>query len=137
MIVYADMVADLFHKGHLEFLKKCRNIAGQRPLVIGIHNDDDVASYKRRPVQPMSHRADTVRSLKMVDRVVEDAPVILTKEYLEKIGAAVVVHGTDGLGDPKCQQMYAVPEDMGIMVYVKSCSGVTTTQIIEKVKNAY
>ena len=137
MIVYADMVADLFHKGHLEFLKKCKRIAGQRPLVVGIHNDDDVAGYKRRPVQTMAHRADTVRSLKVVDRVLEDAPVIITEEFVLGSGIAVVIHGTDGLNDPECQKMYAVPEAMGIMVYVTSYPGVTTTQIMEKIKSAY
>jgi len=140
MIVYADMVADLFHVGHLEFLKKCKAIAGQRPLVIGIHNDDDVEQYKRKPVYPMVERARIVRSIKGVDRVLVDAPVIITEEFIDGSGIGLVVHGhvcKHAKEYHKIQQMYAVPIEKGIMCWVDPYPGISTTQIIEKVKNAY
>ena len=38
--VYVDMVADLFHPGHVEFLRKARSFGNT--LVVGIHSDDAV-----------------------------------------------------------------------------------------------
>lgn len=46
--VYADMVADLFHDGHMGFLKKAR--AWGDYLLVGICADDVLVSYKRRRI---------------------------------------------------------------------------------------
>ena len=46
--VYADMVADLFHHGHVLFLQRARSLGDY--LIVGIHADDVVMSYKRRPI---------------------------------------------------------------------------------------
>ena len=140
MIVYADMVADLLHLGHIRFLEKCKNIAGQRSLVVGIHNDEDVASYKRRPVYPMAARAQLVSCLKIVDAVCENAPLVITEDFIGEKNIAVVVHGHVCKHDKeyhKIQQMYAVPIEMGIMCWVDPYPGISTTQIIEKVKSEY
>ena len=41
----STMVADLFHYGHVEYLKECKNTAPY--LLVGIHSDEDVKTYKR------------------------------------------------------------------------------------------
>lgn len=52
--VYADMVADLFHYGHMRFIKKARALGDY--LLVGICADDVLASYKRRPILTMEER---------------------------------------------------------------------------------
>jgi len=52
--VYVDMVADLFHYGHVEFLKKARSLGDY--LLVGIHADDAVASHKRSTILTMDER---------------------------------------------------------------------------------
>jgi cytidyltransferase-like protein len=47
-VVYTDMCADLFHAGHVNFLRQARAL-GDR-LVVGIHSDETIASYKGTPV---------------------------------------------------------------------------------------
>ena len=42
--VYADMVADLFHYGHVSFLKKARALGDY--LAVGVHADDLLASLE-------------------------------------------------------------------------------------------
>jgi cytidyltransferase-like protein len=46
--VYADMVGDLFHAGHVEFFKKARAFGDY--LVVGILADESVEEYKRTPI---------------------------------------------------------------------------------------
>ena len=45
------MVADLFHYGHVNFLKQCSELGDC--LIVGIHSDKDVESYKRKPILTM------------------------------------------------------------------------------------
>ena len=47
-IVYATMVGDLFHRGHLEFIKQAKKLGDF--LIIGLHPDDIAKRYKREPV---------------------------------------------------------------------------------------
>jgi len=39
------MVGDLFHRGHLEFIKKAKKLGDF--LIIGLHPDDIVKRYKK------------------------------------------------------------------------------------------
>ena len=56
--VYVDMVADLFHYGHVEFLRKARSLGDY--LLAGICRDDTLVAYKRRPILTME-RAGRIR----------------------------------------------------------------------------
>ena len=49
--VYVDMVADLFHYGHVNFLRQARKHGDY--LLVGVHADETVMSYKRRPIFSM------------------------------------------------------------------------------------
>ena len=47
--VYADIVGDLFHAGHIEFLKKARGFGDY--LIVGVIADENVEEYKRTPAE--------------------------------------------------------------------------------------
>ncbi len=91
--VYVDMVADLFHYGHVEFLRKARALGDY--LLVGIHGDDVVVAYKRRPILTMEERAASVAGCRYVDEVVTDAPLRVTRDWIERHAIDVVVHGDD------------------------------------------
>ncbi len=48
------MVADLFHYGHVNFLRQAREHGDY--LLVGVHADETVMSYKRRPIFSMEER---------------------------------------------------------------------------------
>ena len=58
--VYADMVGDLFHHGHVEFLRRARDLGDE--LVVGVHSDATAESYKRTPVMTMDERVRVVEA---------------------------------------------------------------------------
>ena len=66
--VYADMVGDLFHMGHVRLLQRAK--AKGTYLIVGIHSDEDVEAYKRKPILTLEERADVVRACKYADEVV-------------------------------------------------------------------
>jgi cytidyltransferase-like protein len=124
--VYADMVADLFHHGHVEFLRQARELGDE--LLVGIHSDDDVASYKEPPVMTMDERVAVVRGCRYVDEVVPNAPLQVTREWVDRHGIDVVVHGDDFDHD-RLMQMYGEPAEMGILRTVPYTRGISTSEL--------
>ena len=52
--LYVEMVADLFHYGHVEFLKKASAFGDH--LLVGICSDEAVQANKRNPILSMEER---------------------------------------------------------------------------------
>jgi ethanolamine-phosphate cytidylyltransferase/choline-phosphate cytidylyltransferase len=127
--VYADMVADLFHYGHIDFLRQVSEMGDY--VLIGI-NDDDVAEfYKRRPIHTMEQRIASVRACKYVDEVIPNAPWLFDPTWIEKYDLSLVVHGDD-YTDEKQRQIYRIPIERGIFRTVPYTKGISTTQIIHQ-----
>jgi cytidyltransferase-like protein len=128
--VYVDMVADLFHSGHVAFLRRARRCGDA--LVVGVHSDEAVASYKRRPIMTMEERIDVVRACRYVDEVLPNAPLTVDREWIEKHAIDVVAHGDD-LSETLMEQFYRVPLELGIMQILPYTPGVSTSDLIERV----
>ena len=91
--VYVDMVGDLFHMGHVEFLKAAREFGDW--LVVGVLSDEVASAYKRRPIMTLAERVAVVEACRYVDEVVPNAPYIVTTEFLDEHDISLVVHGDD------------------------------------------
>lgn len=92
--VYVDGVFDLFHAGHIAFLRQARALGDH--LVAGVHSDDEVATYKPRPILGFHERLAMVESCRLVDRVVPfPVPLHVTAAALDSYGADFAVHGDD------------------------------------------
>ena len=116
---YVDGVFDLFHAGHLEFLRKARAAAeraaagAEVTLVVGVVSDE-AAGWKRRPVVPHAQRVEMVRCCALVDEVVPDPPLVLTDAFLDARGISRVLHGDDDLQEA----FFRAPRARGVMLYV-------------------
>ena len=131
--VYADMVADLFHHGHMRFLKKARALGDY--LLVGIHADDVVVSYKRRPILTMEERVASVAGCRYVDEVLPNAPLMVDRAWIEKYSIDLVVHGDD-FSQEQQEYYYKVPIEMGIFRTVAYTQGISTTEIIRRCKES-
>ena len=131
--VYADMVADLFHYGHMRFLKKARALNDY--LLVGIHADDVLVSYKGRPILTMEERVASVAGCRYVDEVLPNAPLIVDRAWIEKYNIDLVVHGDDFSREQQ-EYYYKVPIEMGIFRTVDYTQGISTTEIIRRCKSA-
>ena len=126
------MTADLFHFGHVNFLKQASEIGDY--LIAGIHSDETVQNYKRSPIMTMEERISVVASCRYVDEVIPDAPLIFDLEWIKKHNINVVVHGDD-FSEDLLQLCYKVPIKMGIFEKVPYTPGISTTDIIKRLKN--
>ena len=51
---YVSMVGDLFHVGHINLVRAVRDLG--YTVVVGVHSDEEVQSYKRTPVMTLDER---------------------------------------------------------------------------------
>jgi len=131
--VYVDMVADLFHYGHVNFLRHASSHGDD--LLVGIHADETVESYKRTPILSMKERIASVEGCRYVDEVIPNAPLEITREWIEKHNIDLIMHGDDV--DPEVRdRWYAVPIEMGIYKSVGYTEGISTTELISRIKSA-
>jgi len=130
MRVYVDMVADLFHVGHLNLIKTASSFGDY--LIVGVHSDKDVESYKRTPIINENHRYEIVESCKYVDKVVKNAPLFITEEFLKRHDIDLVVHGDDISDELKRQ--HKVPIQKNMVKYIPYTKSISTTEIISKIK---
>ena len=104
--IYIDGVFDLFHRGHIEALKKARSVRSNVYLIAGLISDEEATSYKRKPIYNEDDRFQIVSSLSLVDQVIFPAPLIVTKAFLEKYKIDLVVHGFSDLKDLEKQKAF-------------------------------
>ena len=127
------MVADLFHHGHVLFLQRAHALGDY--LLVGIHADDVVMSYKRRPILTMEERVAAVHGCRYVDEVIPDAPLVVDRAWIERHRIDLVVHADD-FDEDELDRLYRAPREMGIFRTVPYTQGISTTEIIERIRRA-
>jgi cytidyltransferase-like protein len=130
--IYADMCADLFHSGHVIFIKNCKNYKKNVYLIIGIHNDKTIESYKRLPICTMEERIDVVESCKYVDQVIPNSPLTITRDFVDKHKIDFVIHAGE---IPENDKNLFYREILDIYREVPRTEGISTTDIINRIKN--
>ena len=135
MIIYTDMVADLFHYGHVRFLKRIKEKYPHDKLIVGIHSDNEVAFYKRKPVMSMLERVEVIKAIKYVDNVIENAPVQIDGDYIKDNNIELVIHAHREDEDEKYNTMYEIPMKLNIFERLDYTPTISTTNIINRLRN--
>jgi choline-phosphate cytidylyltransferase len=131
--VYVDGVYDLFHYGHAEMLGRVRDKFGPTVIIIaGIARDDDCLKYKRRPILTQDERARSVRSCKFVDEVIENAPWVLTQEFLDTHRIDYVCHDEASYPSETCDDIYAFVKSIGKFVAIERTPSISTTELLQR-----
>ncbi|KAK3437522.1 hypothetical protein EUGRSUZ_C02186 [Eucalyptus grandis] len=84
-IVYIDGAFDLFHAGHVEILKRARQLGDF--LLVGLHTDYIVSEHrgKHHPIMHLHERSLSVLACRYVDEVIIGAPWEVSKDMVCKI----------------------------------------------------
>lgn len=127
------MVADLFHYGHMNFLKQARKHGDY--LLVGVHADETVTVYKHRPILSMEERVASVEGCRHVDEVLPNAPLTIDRAWIERHSIDLVMHGDDFSSELE-ELCYKTPMEMGIYRTVGYTSGISTTEIIARIRAA-
>lgn len=98
--VYTCVTFDAFHWGHINFLRKAREVAEREApgkelfVIVGLCSDEACAGGKRLPIFPWEERAASVYACRHVDHVFK-AEYVTPKERFEKMKIDIFVTGSD------------------------------------------
>jgi choline-phosphate cytidylyltransferase len=133
-IIYTDGIFDLFHRGHLEYIKCCKNAFDDVFLIVGIVNDKDATGYKRPPIYCENDRYEIVENIKYVDKVIRDAPLIIDEAFMKEHQLDYVIHSFSNEADAeKQQEFFKVPIQLNKFMKINYYSSISTTDIINKI----
>ena len=128
IVVYAYVVGDVLHKGHIEHLKNCKALGDK--LIVGVLTDAAVIEKKPKPVMSFDERFDLVRSLRWVDVVVPQN----TYSPLDNVMALkpdILAEATDHKEQPANEFMESIGGRVFAMPYYPNHS---STQIKDEIK---
>jgi choline-phosphate cytidylyltransferase len=135
--VYADGIYDCFHFGHARSLLQAKQLFYNTTLVVGVCGDEITHKLKGKTVMNEKERYECVRHCKYADEVVEDAPWVVTPEYMEKHKIDFVSHGEDLSLDENGNDVYQRIKDMGRFLTIKRTEGISTSDLIMRIVRDY
>ena len=139
--VYIDGVFDLFHRGHLESLKKAKNVLEDPDntiLIVGIVSDIDCLSYKRQPIINEEDRVEIIKNINIVDEIIFPCPLNVSMEFIKKNDIDIVVHGFSNEDDRQKQKgFFEEIVKNNCFKEIEYYSEISTTDIIKRIKMNY
>ena len=134
MIIYVSMVADLFHYGHMKFLKRCKNIHENVFLIVGLHSDEVCVDYKRKPIMSLDERAIAIETFGVADQVIRGAPINPSKEFLVSKKVDLVIHAHPEEEEEKYRKLFQSAIELGIYKRIDYTPGISTTELINRIR---
>jgi glycerol-3-phosphate cytidylyltransferase len=135
--IYVIGVFDLFHKGHVELLKRARALGDK--LIVAINGDEMVASYKRKPFFSEVDRLALIEACRYVDEafIIKEYD---NKAYIQKYGIDIIVHGDDWAKESYMKQIKVDEEFMAankVALYLLPyTNGISTSDLIKQIKES-
>ena len=96
VVVYVAGSFDMFHNGHLAFLKECSKLGTY--LVLGLHTDEEIERIRGAPIMNLNERTLSALACRYVNEVVIGAPYKVDQEMIKHFNAKYVCNGSF---DPK------------------------------------
>jgi cytidyltransferase-like protein len=133
IIGYVDMVADLFHFGHNNFLESAKKQCDY--LIVGLCSDEYSKGYKRKPIMNINERVKSVQMCKYVDKILTNIPVPITEEFIKEHNINIVMHAHSEDENDIYNIYYQVPIKINIFKRLDYCDGISTSDIIKRIIN--
>lgn len=135
--VYVGGTFDMFHYGHAEFLRKCRDYG---KVILSLNSDEFAERYKRKPVMNLSERMSAAQSCRWVDKVIVnigDENTGKTIDSLTEIKVTHIAHGDDWTGNSLLGQLGIDQDWLDArsiqMLYVPYTRGISSSGIIRRI----
>ena len=131
MIVYTGGTFDLFHAGHVQFLRKCSQYG---EVVVALNTDEFIQSFKGKPpIMSYAERYEVVSSCRYVKYVVPNINGADSKPTILSVNPDFIIIGDDWLKKNYYKQMKFTKKwlkDNRIkLIYVPYTKGISTTDI--------
>ena len=138
-IVYTGGTFDIFHSGHVRFLRACRRLAGDDgKVIVSLNEDAFIRAYKgKSPVMSFAERKEILLGCRYVDGVVPNHGGADSKPAIGGVQPDFIVIGDDWAKKDYYAQMQfsqAWLDKQGIqLVYVPYTEGISTTELKSRI----
>jgi ethanolamine-phosphate cytidylyltransferase len=138
-VVYVDGAWDILHIGHIEILRKAKELGDF--LYVGVHDDSTINEHrgKNYPILNMQERVFNLLALKYVDDVVIAAPWIINEDLIKSLRIDLVVTGSQAKFDSEYKlkhtnvDPYEVPKKLGIFQEIYSEYNLDSDVLVKRI----
>ena len=136
--VYTGGTFDLFHRGHVNFLRQCKEIGDT--VIVSLNTDEFIYRYKGEyPVVSYEDRKEVLLSCKYVDKVIPNSEGEDSKPSILSVNPKFIVIGSDWAKKDYYTQMNFtqkwLDENGYILIYIPYTENVSTSLIKKKLKD--
>lgn len=136
-ILYTGGTFDLFHAGHVNFLRQCKKLADT--VVVSLNTDEFIQEYKgKSPVCNYAQRSVMLESCVYVDQVIKNTDGADSKPSILSVKPTIIAIGTDWAKKDYYAQMQFTQEWLDqldiTLVYIPYTDKISTTLLKEKIK---
>lgn len=129
--VYTGGTFDLFHWGHVNFLRQC-SVFGD--VTVSLNTDEFIEAYKGKPpIFNYERREEMLYGCRYVDEVVDNFGNEDSKPVIEMVNPDIIAIGTDWAKKDYYKQMGFTQEWLDareiVLVYIPYTNGISTTAI--------
>ena len=137
-ILYTGGTFDLFHYGHINFLRQCSKLSDK--VIVSLNTDEFIEQYKGRPpIMNYEEREKSLLSCKYVDEVIPNLSGADSKPTISSVNPNIIAIGDDWAGGNYYKQMDFTQEWLDerdiLLVYLAYTQGISTTEIKKRIKN--
>lgn len=131
LIVYTGGTFDLFHAGHVAFLKRCSELGS---VTVSLNTDEFIEAYKGKgPIISYEERQDVLLSCRWVSEVIPNYGGADSKPAIETTAPNILAIGSDWARRDYYAQMGFTQDwldNRGIsLIYIPYTAGISSTAI--------
>lgn len=131
LTVYTGGTFDLFHRGHVNFLQRCKEIG---EVTVALNTDEFIWEYKNKmPIMTYTEREEVLIACRYVDRVIPNFGGANSKPSIELIQPDIIIIGSDWARRDYYAQMQFDQDwldERGIaLCYIPYTDGISSTKV--------
>ncbi len=138
-VVYTGGTFDLFHKGHLEFLRRCSELG---KVTVALNTDEFILAYRgSAPIMTYDEREAVLLGCKFVENVIPNSGNEDSKPSITLVKPSLIVIGSDWARRDYYKQMQFTQDwldERGIgLCYIPYTQGISTTELKKRINESF
>jgi len=135
-ILYTGGTFDLFHYGHINFLRQCSKLADR--VVVSLNTDEFICEFKgHNPIMSYKERELSLLGCSFVSKVIPNLSGQDSKPTILSVNPDIIAIGDDWCHRDYYAQMNFTQEwienNNMVLVYIPYTSGISTSEIIARI----
>jgi glycerol-3-phosphate cytidylyltransferase len=136
LILYTGGTFDLFHSGHVNFLKHCKKLSHK--VIVCLNTDEFIEQYKgKKPIVPYQDRLEVLTACRYVDDVVPNLGGSDSKISILLVKPDIIAVGDDWAKKDYYKQMSFTQQWLDnndiTLVYIPYKQGISSTLLKSKI----